>query len=174
MAEIGALETIQGLYDYHWWANRRLYDVAAALGEEAVGRDVGRQFSYPTVRRMLAHLYGADAIWLARWRGQPTTGIPGGDIATLAELRRHWDGMEDEQRAFIGGLTTADLTRVIEYKNSEGKAFRGVLWPFLQHVANHATHHRSEIATMITMISASPPDTGIATYRLVKTGQLSD
>jgi uncharacterized damage-inducible protein DinB len=32
-------------------------------------------------------------------------------------------------------------------------------------VVNHATHHRSEIATMITLISGSPPDTGIATYR---------
>ena len=29
----------------------------------------------------------------------------------------------------------------------------------------HATHHRSEIATMITLISGSPPDTGINTYR---------
>jgi uncharacterized damage-inducible protein DinB len=32
-------------------------------------------------------------------------------------------------------------------------------------VVNHATHHRSEAATMITLISGSPPDTGIATYR---------
>ncbi len=30
---------------------------------------------------------------------------------------------------------------------------------------NHATHHRSEIAAMITLISNSPPDTGINTYR---------
>lgn len=173
MAEIGALDTIRGLYDYHWWANRRLYDVAAALGEEAVGQDVGPQFSYPTVRRMLAHLYGADAIWLARWKGQPTTSIPGGDIASLGHLRQRWDGMEGEQRAFVGALTTADLTRVVEYKNSEGKSFRAPLWPLLQHVANHATHHRSEIATMITMISSSPPDTGLMMYQLVRTGQLS-
>jgi uncharacterized damage-inducible protein DinB len=35
-------------------------------------------------------------------------------------------------------------------------------------VANHATHHRSEIATMMTMISGSPPDSGINTYLLTK------
>jgi uncharacterized damage-inducible protein DinB len=45
------------------------------------------------------------------------------------------------------------------------------LWPLLQHVANHATHHRSEVATMLTMLSGSPPDTGIATYRLLVSGQ---
>jgi len=38
-------------------------------------------------------------------------------------------------------------------------------------VANHATHHRSEIATMITLLSASPPDTGINTWILKHTGQ---
>jgi uncharacterized damage-inducible protein DinB len=32
-------------------------------------------------------------------------------------------------------------------------------------VVNHATHHRSEAATMITLISGSTPDTGINTYR---------
>jgi uncharacterized damage-inducible protein DinB len=46
------------------------------------------------------------------------------------------------------------------------------LWPLLQHVANHATHNRSEIATMITLISKSPPDTGVVTYHLVKSGQI--
>jgi uncharacterized damage-inducible protein DinB len=33
-------------------------------------------------------------------------------------------------------------------------------------VVNHATHHRSEVATMLTIISGSPPDTGINTYRV--------
>jgi uncharacterized damage-inducible protein DinB len=40
-------------------------------------------------------------------------------------------------------------------------------------VANHATHHRSEIATMVTMISGSPPDTGMASYQIISTGQLT-
>jgi uncharacterized damage-inducible protein DinB len=38
-------------------------------------------------------------------------------------------------------------------------------------VPNHATHHRSEIATMLTMISGSPPDTGINTFIVATTGQ---
>jgi len=46
-----------------------------------------------------------------------------------------------------------------------GELFTVALGPLLQHVVNHATHHRSEIATMITLISASPPDTGLNTYR---------
>jgi uncharacterized damage-inducible protein DinB len=173
MAEVTTLETIRGLYAYHWWANRRLFDVTARLGEDAAGRDVGRQFSFPTLRRMLGHLYGADFNWLARWRGEPTGPIPGAEFTALAELRRRWDPLEHEQRAFIEALTPADFGRVVAYKNTEGRVFRVPLWPLLQHVANHATHHRSELATMITMVSGSPPDTGVLTYHLLQTGQLS-
>lgn len=166
-------ELIRGIYDYHWWANRRLFDVAAALGEEAAGRDVGKQFSYRTVRRMLAHIYGADWVWLMRWKGTSPTVLPGDEILSLAILRDRWDVLEKDQRAFIETLADADLGRVVEYRTTEGKPFRLPLGMLLQHVANHATHHRSETATMLTMISASPPDTGIVTYELLKSGQLT-
>ena len=113
MGEATALELVRGLYDYHWWANRRLFDHAAMLGEEAAGRDVGRYFSFPTVRRMLAHLYGADWIWLARWKGSSPSALPGDDIRTLADLRPRWDQTEGEQRAFIEALAPVDLGRVV-------------------------------------------------------------
>lgn len=171
MSDVRAVELVRGLYDYHRWANRKLFDHAAGLGEEAVTRDVGKQFSYPTLLRMFGHLYGADWVWLARWKGQSPTTVPGDEFKTLASVREKWDGLETEQTAFVEGLTAADLGRVVEYRNTAGKAFRLTLWPLLQHVANHATHHRSEIATMITMVAGSPPDTGVNTYLLVKTGQ---
>jgi len=132
---------------------------------------MGAQWSLPNVRRMFAHLYGADAIWLARWKGTSLSAIPGADIPSMAALRQRWDPLEAEQRAFVDGLSEADLARVIEYKNTEGRPFRAPLGQLLQHVPNHATHHRSEIATMLTMISGSPPDTGINTFIVATTGQ---
>jgi uncharacterized damage-inducible protein DinB len=166
-----SLELISGLYDYHHWANRRLFDVATALGEEVAARDAGTQFSFPIVRRMFGHLYGADRIWLSRWKGTSPPSLPGAEFATLASIRAPWDDLEQEQRAFVEGLQPADLERVVEFRNTEGKAFRIPLGPLLQHVPNHATHHRSEIATMLTMLSGSPPDTGINSYLVAKTGQ---
>jgi uncharacterized damage-inducible protein DinB len=167
-----SLALVHELYDYHRWANRRLFDVAAALGEEVAGREAGPQFSSPTITRMFGHLYGADWIWLARWKGSSPTRLPGADFATLAALRPVWDELEKEQRGFVDHLSAADLERVVEYRTTEGKAFRVALGPLLVHVANHATHHRSEIATMLTMLSGSPPDTGMNTFQLVKTGQM--
>ncbi len=173
MEEKVAQELIRELYVYHRWANRRLFDAAAALGEDAAGREVGKQFSFPTVTRMLAHIYGADWVWLMRWKGTSPTKLPGGEIESLAALREKWDAVEREQHAFVESLAPADLGRIVDYRNLEGKPFRLPLGPLLQHVANHATHHRSEVATMLTMISGSPPSTDLVTYHLVKTGQMS-
>ena len=167
------LELVRELYDYHWWANRRLFEAAAALGEDAAGREVGKQFSFPTVRRMLAHIYGADWVWLMRWKGTSPTKLPGGEIESLAALREKWDAVEEEQRALIESLVPADLDRIVDYRNLEGKPFRLPLGPLLQHVANHGTHHRSEIATMLTMIHGSPPPTDLAIYQLIQSGQMS-
>jgi uncharacterized damage-inducible protein DinB len=160
-----ATALIRELYGYHRWANRRLFDVAVGLGD-AVTQDMGRHWSVPSVKGMFAHLYGADFIWLSRWKGGSPGRLPGDtDFPSLGQLRASWDALELEQRAFVEGLGEADLARPVTYKNTAGEEFRVPLGPLLQHVVNHATHHRSEIATMITLISASPPDTGINTYR---------
>ena len=154
-------------YDYHRWANRRLFDVANALGAEATGRDLGKHWSFPTLKAMFAHIYAADAVWLTRWKGESPTRLLGdADFTSMADLRQKWDALEGEQRAFVEGLQDADLTRAVEYRNTQGAQFRVELGALLQHVVNHATHHRSEVATMLTIISGSPPDTGISTYRV--------
>jgi len=155
------------LYDYHHWANRRLFEIAANLGEAATSRTMGAPWSFPTLKGMFAHLYGADALWLARWKGSsPARLHDDSDFPTLADLRGKWDLLEAEQRAFVDGLAEADLTRQFSYRNAQGTEFRLPLGPIVQHVVNHGTHHRSELAAMLTLINGSPPDTGIASYCL--------
>lgn len=160
---------IRDLYDYHRWANRRLFDVAGALGDAAT-RDMGKQWSFPTLKGMFAHIFGADHTWLERWKGaSPPRLLGDADFVSMADLRSRWDIFEAEQRGFVEGLGEGDLTRPVSYRNTSGQEFRVALGPLLQHVVNHATHHRSEAATMITLISGSPPDTGIALYRTAVT-----
>lgn len=166
---------LSGLYEFHRWANRRLFAVTAALGEDVARKEVGTQFSFPTLKGMFAHLYGADAAWLARWNGKPVGRLAADqDFTDLAGLRTEWDGVEEAQRRFVEGLAPSDLERVVEYTSTlfPSRTLRVALGPLLQHVANHATHHRSEIATMLTMVSGSPPPTDLHVYHLLVTGQL--
>ncbi|HUO62362.1 MAG TPA: DinB family protein [Terriglobales bacterium] len=161
-----SVDLIRELYGYHRWANRRLFDIAADLGAAVVSRDMGTHWSFPTIKGMFAHLYGADLLWLSRWKGAPPGRMQSdADFPAMGDLRARWDRLEVEQRAFVDGLSEADLARPVTYRNTQGDEFQVTLGPLLQHVVNHATHHRSEVATMITLASGSPPDTGIATYR---------
>src|SRR5262249_715039 len=161
-----SVELIRELYDYHRWANRRLFGIASDLGDEVTLRDMGKHWSFPTIKGMFAHLYGADRIWLSRWTGAPSARMAGdADFASMSELRSKWDALEAEQRAFVEGLSPSDLARAIAYTNNQGKQAEDALAPLLHPVAKHGTHHRSEIASMLTIASGSPPDTGIATYR---------
>ena len=166
-----SLDLIRGLYDYHRWANRRLFDVALARGDEAVERDMGGQWSCPSVRTMFAHIYGSDALWLLRWKGTSLPTIPGRDLPSMRALRERWDALENEQRVFVESLSDADVGRVIDYKNLQGHPFRAALGLLLQHVVNHATHHRSEICTMLTLSGGSPPDTGINSFIAATSGR---
>jgi len=158
-------ELIRGIWDYHWWANRMLFGEAAALGEGKARKHLGAHWSFPTLKGMLAHIYGADRIWLARWKGSSPTKLYGdADFADLADLRTQWDALEAEQRAFVTSLGTVELARTLDYTSTDGKPFAQPLWQLLQHVVNHATHHRSELAAMVTMIKGSPPPTDMVLF----------
>ena len=100
---------VRDLYEYHRWANRRLFDVAAGLGEEACTREMGAHFSVPTLRKMFAHLYAADANWLQRWKGVSPPGSPFIDVGSMAELRAKQDRLEADQKVFVDALDEAGL-----------------------------------------------------------------
>jgi uncharacterized damage-inducible protein DinB len=173
-----SLDTIRTLYAHHWWANRTLLDVAVRLGEDVVARQVGRQFSEPTLKRMFLHVWSVDALWLSRWRGVSPLPPKDGDIMreagvapTLAALGERWVGLEREQAAYLDSLQESDLTRIIQYRLFSGKDYAQPLALLLHHVVDHGTHHRSEIATMLTMVSGSPPGTGLARFIAIRSGQ---
>ena len=108
-----SIALIREHYDYHRWANRRLFDLAAGLGD-GVTRDMGAHWSFPTLKGMFAHIYGADNVWLTRWKGSSPNRLLGdADFASMADLRARWDALEAEQRAFVAGLAEADLTRPV-------------------------------------------------------------
>src|SRR4030095_10911462 len=78
-----AVALIRELYDYHNWANRRLFDLAAGLGDGAT-RDMGAHWSFPTLKGTFAHVYGADHSWLKRWQGSsPSRLMGGGDLPSM-------------------------------------------------------------------------------------------
>jgi uncharacterized damage-inducible protein DinB len=158
-------EDVRILFTYDSWANRRMLDACAALNAEQFTRDLGSSFR--SVRDTLAHIMGAQWIWLERFRGRsPSALLSPDEYADVARLRARWTELERELRSYVEGLSAADLERSFDYRDLKGNAHSSVLGHTLQHLANHGTYHRGQVTTMLRQLGAKPVSTDmIGFYR---------
>jgi len=148
-------QEIQLLYDYNSWANRRSLAAAEKLTNEQFLKPLGSSFS--SVRDTLAHIYGAEWIWLERFQGRSPSSLPNvKDFEDLAGLRARWLEHEERLLRFVRGLTQAALDREMEYKTLKFGVYRNPLWQSMQHVVNHGTYHRGQVTTMLRQLGAEP------------------
>jgi uncharacterized damage-inducible protein DinB len=159
------LEYARMLYDFNAWANRRLLDACAALTPEQFTRPMGSSFS--SVRDTLAHILGAEWLWLERWHGRSHRSIPAAaEYADLAAIRRRWEEVERDLLAFVGELSATGLARRVAYHNTAGQPYESEQWELLAHLANHSTYHRGQVITLLRQLGAAAPSTDlIAFYR---------
>jgi uncharacterized damage-inducible protein DinB len=148
-------ELTRQLFDYNHWANQRALEAAAQLTDVQFTKQLGSSFS--SIRDTLVHICGAEWIWLERFLGNSPTAIPNdASIQTVAALREHWKPQAEKLLAYVNGITQAELDRVFEYKTLNFGVYKNPLWQSLQHLANHGTYHRGQIATMIRQLGAKP------------------
>src|SRR5258706_11247754 len=101
---------LQTLFDYSYWANRKLFDVIARLTPEEFTRTVAG--SHGSIRNTLVHVLSAEAGWLVRCGG-PKRGprLNPADFPTFESLISAWTRVEAQMRAFLGTLKDDDLMR---------------------------------------------------------------
>jgi len=155
-------DDIQLLYQYDRWANRRVLKAAATLSAEQFTRDLGGSFR--SVRDLLLHIVGGEWIWLAYWKNPPAT------LASLTDLRiqrdavfnpdaypdlnavhSKWMEIEMEQAEFVNRVTNEDLAKMLPFRGARIK-----LTHLMQHLANHSTYHRGQLALAMRQLGAEP------------------
>jgi uncharacterized damage-inducible protein DinB len=148
-------EEMQQLFDYNAWANRRALEAAEKLSAEQFVQRIDS--SFPSVRDTLAHIFGAEWIWLERFQGRSPAGLPpASEFAGVESLGQHWLEHEGRLLNFVRGLTQADLDREIEYKTLKFGVYRNPLWQSMLHMVNHGTYHRGQVTTMLRQLGAQP------------------
>ena len=148
-------EDIKLLYEFNSWANHRSMSAAEKLTNEQFVKPMGSSFS--SVRDTLAHIYGAEWVWLERFQGRSPSGLPNvKDFENLTSLRETWMQQESRLLTFVRGLTQSDLDRDMEYKTLKFGIYRNPLWQSMQHVVNHGTYHRGQVTTMLRQLGAEP------------------
>lgn len=157
------VDDVRLLYDFNAWANHRTIEACAALAPEQFTRDLASSFR--SVRDTLAHIYGAQWIWLERWHGRIPTALPSAaDFPDLETVRRRFIEIDRNLVDFAASLNADDLHRVVQFKTVAGAAHAQPLWQMLQHVANHSTYHRGQVTTLLRQLGAKATSTDLILF----------
>jgi uncharacterized damage-inducible protein DinB len=163
LTSIMDLDDIRALYDYNRWADHRTLAAAARLDKATFVRPMGNSFS--SVRDTLAHILGAEWIWLERWNGiSPTALLDPATFPTSDSLKGRWQTVEQDFSRFIQALTPAQLQEDLSYLNRAGKPYTYPLWQQMVHVVNHSSYHRGQVTTLLRQLGAQPVETDLLAY----------
>ena len=154
---------ILSLFAYTEWANDRTWSSIERLTDEQFTRTLGG--SFPTIRETAAHIVSSEWIWLQRWKGVSPTSAPEWiHEATAAGLRSRLREVESQRAAYLRSLGDADLQTPLAYRRLNGEPNSLPLAHVLQHVVNHSTYHRGQIATMIRQAGGTPVSTDLLNF----------
>jgi uncharacterized damage-inducible protein DinB len=151
------------LYDYGYWANRKLFDVLQRLTSEEFTRPVAGSFG--SVRNTMVHIMSAEAGWLERCGG-PKRGFRFDPLnsPTVETLIETWSKVEVNVRTFLATLQNEDLARHVEYSLEPPQKLSSRLGDLMHHAANHGVHHRGQVSLLLRTLGHEPGEIDIFYY----------
>ena len=146
------MSVLRAMFEHNRWANLRVADAVAGVEEACL--DASCVGTAGSVRNTLMHVAGAEQRYVARLSGRaPTYGERDG-----------WPGAEALRRALDeSGSLLIELVESVPHDRILTAEYQGkmhqlpVTTVFVQAI-NHATEHRSQIATILTQQGVEPPD----------------
>ncbi len=155
-------DDIQLLFDFDRWANRRVLRAVSALSAEQYTRDLGGSFR--SIRNTLVHILGGEWGWLTYWKEAAPSSTFLTDLwarhdtlfnpiafPDVATVQRRWTEVEKEQADFLNSLTNEFLEERLPVRTTQIS-----LAHLMQHLANHSTYHRGQLALMLRLLGAEP------------------
>jgi uncharacterized damage-inducible protein DinB len=155
-------DDIQLLFAYGRWANNRVLEAASGLNAEQFTRDLGGSFC--SVRDTLVHIVGGEWGWLTYWKepshspaflkdlwNRHDTLFNPAAFPDVASVRLKLTEIEKDQAEFVNRLTNESLDKMLPIRGTQVR-----LAHLMQHLANHSTYHRGQVALMMRQLGAKP------------------
>src|SRR6185436_19392645 len=93
---------------YLLWADRQVLAAVRPVSEENLLRNAG--VSFGSMLGTLAHMLGAQRVWLSRFAGTPLSPLPTiNDYPDLLSWILGWEETAAQTEAFLAGLTDEQL-----------------------------------------------------------------
>jgi uncharacterized damage-inducible protein DinB len=158
------LPTVRGLLAYTIWADRQILQAVAALPEEDLVRETGTSFG--SVLGTLAHVLGAEQLWLSRFLGVPRERLPSQeDFPTCEVLRASFEDFWPQLEFFLASLTEEQLAAEFTWTSLEGENRTAPFRQVLLHVVNHSSYHRGQVVAQLRQLGHQPPSTDLVYWR---------
>ena len=134
-------------YDYHFTENRTIWDrYITQLSYEQFTQPVS--YSLGSVRDQIVHLMSVEEIWFSELRGvEPAEPFPPATDDDRANIRTHWDRIEQSVRAYLAALPDDRLFAKPIQEPEEDRNL--IVWQVLLHVVNHGTDHRAQLLRLL-------------------------
>lgn len=145
------LAQLRRLVDHLEWAHRRTLEAVRKQGDEET-------------RRLLAHVAGAERVWLRRIETGDSSDLEIWPDLTLDACAERLEAHAEAFRDLLDSLSEEELDREIAYRNSEGRAYETPLGEILLQLLLHAAHHRGQIALRLRESGEEPVNTDFITF----------
>jgi uncharacterized damage-inducible protein DinB len=163
------VKDLEGLYDYTYWANKRLLQVISQLTEGQFAQAVAG--AHGSIRNTLVHVLSAEWGWLGRCGGhQRGPALEPHAFPTVDSLLDAWERVERYVREFLSTLQDHDLARNVEYANPRGERRSMALGELMQHAAMHGVHHRGQVGLLLRSLGYTPASVDLIFYYAEKRG----
>ena len=153
-------DDLRVLIDFNYWAKNRMIGAVSELTEEQFLRDLSSSFR--SIRDTLVHMMSAERRWLSVWQANPVAPLKPEDFPDVGLVASCWETVEHDMRSFAAALTDVDPS--VSVPRPGGKVDFFPLSQLLQHVVNHSSYHRGQVATLIRQLGATPAKTDLVTY----------
>ncbi len=153
-------DDLRVLIEFNYWAKNRMMEMVSELTEEEFLRDLSS--SFPSIRNTLVHMMSAERRWLSVWQGNPTDPLNPEDFSNSGSVDTCWQGIESDMCSFAAAAT--DIDRLVTVPRPDGKVGNFPLGQLIQHVVNHSSYHRGQVATLMRQVGATPAKTDLVTY----------
>jgi uncharacterized damage-inducible protein DinB len=154
---------VRTLYAYNRWANRTVLKTSQSLKWQDFIQDLSA--SHGSIRGTLVHILWGEWLWLRRWRGEsPKQVFAAEEFSDWAALESQWSAVEEEQNAFLATLTDELLIRRVSYENLQGIRWEYSLAEMMQHLVNHSSYHRGQIAVLLRQLGQTPMATDFLVF----------
>lgn len=148
------------LFDYHLWANSRLLQHLKSIPKEVFTKEMDSVF--PTIAETFGHMIAVDEMWYLRMKGENAQQMVLKNIDTIEETEKRYHALHTNIQHFLKNIE--NISQTVVYRNSKGESFSNSTLEIVQHIVNHGTYHRGNIASMIRQMGHKGISTDYIVY----------